>query len=495
MSPKVESVQLGYSPVAPTLDASPEDLQLFLQEAHGVAAAGAAESSLEAALAANRAASASLQAAAEAGWSTFRIAAVIEPNSPGAAVRLLQVLSELSQWGKVVTSVPSQQEIEQEKGGSELQAIVITPQTADELRSAVGSLDDVQSVTVDPWRHLSEAGAAADEAPAVDDRQGELDSYGRFQCGQPPEGEENKRVIDLGPEARGKSQREQLEMAAEKIWTLQTVRIDVEQLDALMNMIGELAIDRTRIIQISRVLLSRYKEDELVQALGETSAHVVKVVNELHQDMMQVRMLPIGLLFSRFPRLVRDLSRNNGKNIEFVVEGQDTEIDRSVIEKIKDPLVHLIRNAVDHGIEPLETRQAAGKPDAGLIKLSARHDQGYIVITLEDDGAGIDAQRVKESAVRKGIVSAETAERMPDAESLELIFKAGVSTTKTTTEVSGRGVGMDIVMREVQALNGLVQVHTNVGVGTTFTLRLPLTLTNLSEERQYMDKLITEVLL
>jgi len=218
-------------------------------------------------------------------------------------------------------------------------------------------------------------------------------------------------------------------------------------------------------------------------------------VNELHQDMMQVRMLPIGLLFSRFPRLVRDLSQSNGKNIEFMVEGQDTEIDRSVIEKIKDPLVHLIRNAVDHGIEPPEARQAAGKPDAGLIKLSARHDQGYIVITLEDDGAGIDAQRVRESAVRKGIVPVETAERMSEGESLELIFRAGVSTAKTATEISGRGVGMDIVMREVQALNGLVQVHTNVGVGTTFTLRLPLTLANLSEERQYMDKLITEVLL
>jgi two-component system, chemotaxis family, sensor kinase CheA len=243
-----------------------------------------------------------------------------------------------------------------------------------------------------------------------------------------------------------------------------------------MNMVGELVIDRTRVSQLSRLLQGRFKEDEYVSALAETSMHIAKVVDELHESMMSVRMLPVGLLFSKFPRLVRDLSRDLDRKVTLAVEGEETEIDRSVIEKIKDPLVHLIRNSLDHGIEPAEERAAAGKPEASILKLTAAHEQGQIIISIEDDGRGIDTERVVASAVKKGQISPEAAERLSHREKLELIFAPGLSTAAKTTEVSGRGVGMDIVRRDIESLNGRVEVESEAGRGTTFRLRLPLTL-------------------
>jgi two-component system chemotaxis sensor kinase CheA len=192
--------------------------------------------------------------------------------------------------------------------------------------------------------------------------------------------------------------------------------------------------------------------------------------------MMQVRMLPVGVLFSKFPRVVRDLARSLGKEINLVVEGEGTEIDRSVIDKIRDPLVHLLRNAVDHGVEPPEGRAAAGKPAQSTLKLTARHEQGQILIALADDGKGIDPAAIREAAVRKGEISQEAADRLSDREALELIFAPGLSTAQQTTEVSGRGVGGDVIRRDIESLNGRVEVESTMGVGTTFTLRLPLTL-------------------
>ena len=271
--------------------------------------------------------------------------------------------------------------------------------------------------------------------------------------------------------------RAQIAASAQKVEALQTtVRIDVDQLDALMNMVGELVIDRTRVSQLSRLLQGRFKEDEYVGALAETSMHIAKVVDELHESMMAVRMLPVGLLFSKFPRLVRDLSRGLDRKVTLAVEGEETEIDRSVIEKIKDPLVHLIRNSVDHGIEPAADRVAAGKPEESILKLIASHEQGQIVISIEDDGRGIDTVRVVAAAVKKGQISQEVADRLSHREQLELIFAPGLSTAATTTEVSGRGVGMDIVRRDIESLNGRVEVESEAGEGSTFRLRLPLTL-------------------
>lgn len=187
-------------------------------------------------------------------------------------------------------------------------------------------------------------------------------------------------------------------------------------------------------------------------------------------------MLPVESVFNRFPRMIRDLARKAGKNVDFVVEGKETELDRSVIEEIGDPLIHLLRNAVDHGIEETVDRRAAGKPEAGAIKLSARHEENHIIITVQDDGRGIDARRVRDKAVEKGLIGAEAAARLSDAESVDLIFLPGLSTATNVSEVSGRGVGMDIVKNNIERLNGTVSIRTRLGEGSSFEVKMPLTL-------------------
>ncbi|MCZ6539938.1 MAG: chemotaxis protein CheA, partial [Chloroflexi bacterium] len=220
----------------------------------------------------------------------------------------------------------------------------------------------------------------------------------------------------------------------------------------------------------------RYKADDLVESLGKTAAHVAKVVNDLQEDFMQVRMLPISTVFSSFPRMMRDLARTLDKQLDFQVTGGDTEIDRTVIEKVRDPLVHMLRNALDHGIESRADRVAAGKPETGVIKLSAFHEQGHIVITVEDDGGGIVPEKIKKAFTEKGLISEEAASRMSDIEAVDLIFLAGASTKSHATEVSGRGVGMDIVKSNIEAINGFVDVESTPGKGSKFVARLPLSL-------------------
>ncbi len=256
----------------------------------------------------------------------------------------------------------------------------------------------------------------------------------------------------------------------------QSVRVDVKTLDSLMNMVEELVIDRSRISQINRVLESKYAGDELVRDLSQTSSHVIKVINELQQDIMQVRMVPIGTLFNSFPRLVRDLAQRQGKKIEFTMEGLDTELDRSIIEQIRDPLIHLLRNAVDHGVEDPERRVTVGKPPIALVRLSAFQEGGHIVISMEDDGKGIDVSAVKRKAVSNGLITSEEAARLSMADAVNLVFMPGFSTTEVATDVSGRGVGLDVVKTNIEKLSGSVVTDSRPGEGTRFMIVLPLTL-------------------
>jgi two-component system chemotaxis sensor kinase CheA len=255
----------------------------------------------------------------------------------------------------------------------------------------------------------------------------------------------------------------------------QSVRVDVRTLDNLMNMVEELVIDRSRMVQINRRLESKYGDDVLIRDLSQTSHHIIKVISELQQDVMRVRMVPIGTLFSSFPRLVRDLARQERKTLSFAVEGEDTELDRTIIEKIRDPLVHLLRNAVDHGVETPQEREAAGKAETAYVRLIAYQEEGHIVITLEDDGQGIEAEKVRDASVSRGLVAAEEASRLTDADAMNLIFLAGISTVEKANEVSGRGVGLDVVKTNIEALCGSVRVESKVGQGTKFTIILPLT--------------------
>ncbi|MEW5961132.1 MAG: chemotaxis protein CheA, partial [Chloroflexota bacterium] len=210
--------------------------------------------------------------------------------------------------------------------------------------------------------------------------------------------------------------------------------------------------------------------------LGEMTAHIGRVVDQLQEEVMRARMLPISYVFNKIPRLVRDLSRNAGKQVNLVVEGEDTELDRSLIEFIGDPLIHLLRNAMDHGIESPQTRVAAGKQPTGTIRLAAAHEEGHIVITVEDDGQGIDPERVRQAALKRGIITPEEANQLSRDEAIDLIFRPNLSTAEKVTEISGRGVGMDVVRANIERLSGSVVVDSKIGQGTTFRITLPLTL-------------------
>ncbi|WP_448375945.1 chemotaxis protein CheA [Fervidobacterium sp.] len=267
---------------------------------------------------------------------------------------------------------------------------------------------------------------------------------------------------------REKEEAEEKNKEQKKVKVTQTVRVDTEKLDTLMNLMGELVIARSRIADI----LKKYSIKEVDESLAQLS----RITLDLQNIVMKVRMVPIEFVFNRFPRMVRDLSRNLGKEINFIMEGEETELDRTFVEVIGDPLVHLIRNAIDHGIETKEERIANGKPPIGTVKLSARHEGNNVVIEVEDDGRGMSREKILKKAVERGLVSEEKAAAMPDERIFEFIFLPGFSTKEQVSELSGRGVGMDVVKNTVESLNGSVSIESKLGKGTKVAIRLPLTL-------------------
>jgi two-component system chemotaxis sensor kinase CheA len=252
--------------------------------------------------------------------------------------------------------------------------------------------------------------------------------------------------------------------------------VNVERLENLMNLVGELVIDQTRVQQVKTLFHRKFGADELVDQLGQLSDHLSRIIGELHEGVMKVRMLPIEQLFSRFPRMVRDLAVTVGKEIELEMDGKETELDRTLIEELGDPLIHILRNAVDHGIEPPSLRKQAGKREAGTIHLAASHEDNQVVIRIEDDGAGMDLERLKQTAIAKGLITEEEAGRLTEKEALALIFRPGFSTAAQVSEVSGRGVGMDIVRDSIERMNGTIDIDTTLGQGTRMRIALPLTL-------------------
>lgn len=256
----------------------------------------------------------------------------------------------------------------------------------------------------------------------------------------------------------------------------QTIRVDVKRLDSLMNLIGELVLGKNRLIKIYNDVEERYEGEKFLEELNQVVASVSMVTTDIQLAVMKTRMLPIGRVFNKFPRMVRDLSRELGKNIELVISGEETELDKSIVEEIGDPLVHLIRNACDHGVESKEERIAAGKKEQGTVELKAYNEGNHIVVEITDDGKGMDPVILKAKAVEKGIISEREADSMTDKEAYSLIFKAGFSTAKVVTNVSGRGVGMDVVKTNIEKLNGIIDVDSTYGEGTTLKLKIPLTL-------------------
>jgi two-component system chemotaxis sensor kinase CheA len=376
-----------------------------------------------------------VEAACQEGKYVYRINIKFKRESSWASVRCFQILQGISPIADIIASQPTPEEIEKGNAGTSFELVAASNKHEGNLKKVISSVDEIQDIVISKYPAEESAPVAAKAPP-----------------------------------------KESVTLKREETRLSQTVRVDVSRLDTLMEQVGELVINRNQISQIGRILGEKYRDDEVVHNLNTTVSQIVKIIRTLQQDVMSIRLLPIEIVFNTLPRMARDIARKTNKKITFLIEGQETEVDRSIIEHLRDPLVHMLRNAVDHGIESPEERIAAGKPEVGTIKLSAFHEHDNIVIKLKDDGQGINTMLLRKTAVKKGILSTQAASKLPDDEVINLIFASGFSTAKKVTEISGRGVGMDVVKTNIEALGGSVRYESAVGQGTTFTLSLPLTL-------------------
>ena len=383
---------------------------------------------------------------------------------PMPSVRAYQVIDRLSALGALAYSEPSVDRIE--AGDDVLDLVVVVEYDGDALEplaQAIRSVTDVEDVRV---LQVSQIGSTRTAMQRAADA----------QEAAPPADATRKATADaVGGAARTVAGISPSKATAASVGAT-TVRVDVARLDVLSNLVAELVIDRTHLAQLESKLADKHGGDELVSELNRTSTHIGRLTTELQEAINKARMLPIDNVFKRFPRMVRDLAQKQGKEVELIIRGEDTELDRSVSEEIGDPLIHLLRNAVGHGIEPPEERARAGKPPRGVVRLSAFRQENYIVLQVADDGRGIDPEMIRASAVRKGIVAEDAAARLSDKDAINLVFASGLSTATKADDVSGRGVGMDIVRRNLEKLNGSISLDTAIGRGSTFTVKLPLTL-------------------
>ena len=287
------------------------------------------------------------------------------------------------------------------------------------------------------------------------------------------EQKEPQKPVSPAPSSSSTSKSKATPKKAEKK-SSETIRVDVERVENLMNLVGEIVLDRNRILRVTQDVEKECRT-EAVEKLVEAVTSLDRTVSDLQVAVMKLRMQPIKKIFSKFPRLVRDLARKLNKKVQLIIEGEDTELDRSILDKLEDPLIHLVRNALDHGIEPPEERIAKGKPEVGTVRLFAYHEGDHIVVGIQDDGRGIDPEKVKKKALEKGLITPEQAAQMSDKEAYELIFLPGFSTADKVSDVSGRGVGMDVVASTIHSLRGSIEIDSELGKGTTILLKLPLT--------------------
>ncbi len=391
----------------------------------------------------------------------YRVRFLLTEDCVMKYVRSFMAISVIQENGELLATIPDQVKLEEEQFDREFELYFQSKDSVELLKSKFNGIGEMEWYDVSPWQS---DGSQAEVAEAAEPIEAVAEQTSTKTEAKPAE--------TAAPAPAGQNNAG----AQKKFDTGQTVRVDVARLDELMNLVGELVIDRTRVAQIGAVLASKYDYDENIEALAETVGHIARITSDLQDQIMKARMLPIETVFNRFPRMVRDLSQKIGKDIKLELVGGETELDRSVIEVIGDPLMHILRNSVDHGVELPEDRVKAGKPAQGHVVVSARHQENHIVIEITDDGKGIDVERVKAKAVQTGVITKDQAERMTEKEALQLIFASGLSTAEKVTDVSGRGVGMDVVRSNIQKLGGIIDLETTMGEGSKFSLRLPLTL-------------------
>jgi len=381
------------------------------------------------------------------------------------SVRAYMVLRELEDNGEIITTYPSMSDLDEENFElSFLVAVVSESMAKEEVRNALLNITEIEKVDIFPWEIKEKTGPApppsepappdTEDGAGVQEKPAEKEGKAAEAAGK--KGNADKAAADKGVQDASKSG------VVEK-----TVRVETVKLDELINLVGEMVINRTQVLE-----LGKGQSEELDRCLEQLD----RIATDLQNASMKLRMVPIKQVFDRFPRMVRDIGKEKGKEVQLHISGEDTELDRSLINQLSDPLVHLIRNAIDHGLENAEEREKQGKNRKGNIYLMAHHEGSHVVITVEDDGKGMDPEKLKESAVRKGVITPEEAEKFRAEETYNLIFYNGFSTTETVSEVSGRGVGMDAVKNNIEAMQGSVEVSSETGEGSRFVLRLPLTL-------------------
>jgi two-component system chemotaxis sensor kinase CheA len=387
--------------------------------------------------------------ALEQGMNAFKMTVVLNKSCVLKSARAFIVFQLIEKRCEIIKSVPKVQDIEDERFDNEFTVVIVTEADSGELSKEINSVAEIDEVLIVPIDSKQSQGTDSDKKAASQDEKSRNES----------KTEENDR--------KGLSEHKQTQ-SSQGVKTGKTVRVDIERLDNLMNLVSELIIIKTR--------LDGMTKDENSQSYNEVIEYLERVSTSLHDAVMKVRMVPVETVFNRFPRMIRDISKSLGKEIILKMSGEETELDRTVIDEIGDPLIHLLRNSADHGIEQLEKRKELGKPEAGLISLRAYQDGNNVVIEVEDDGAGMDTEKIRKKAVERGLISKDASKNLSQKEIIDFLFKPSFSTAEQVTDLSGRGVGLDVVKTKIETLGGMVEVESEFGKGSKFIIRLPLTL-------------------
>ena len=368
------------------------------------------------------------------GKNAFRIIVVFDKKSVVRQAKVQIIIRDLSANGEIIKTTPAREDITSGKFSDEVEIILVTEKSKNDIINTVHNISgilDSQVIGID-------------------------EIYSKKQIIQKEVSKEHAKAAIADKHS------------ASVVRQISSIKIDIKKLDNLMNMVGELLINKMRLQQIAK------KHD--IDELNRVMKLVDRLTDDIQDNVTKARMIPIGNIFNRFPRMVRDLAKKENKNVELKIEGEDIEFDRNILDELGDPIVHLLRNSVDHGVESPDERTNAGKNATGIVSLIAKRDKNNALVIVSDDGYGIDAQKVKESSISKGLITKAEADKMSENDIKRLIFRPGVSTNKEITDVSGRGVGMDVVETKVKALGGVVMLDSTLGKGTTVTLKLPLTI-------------------
>lgn len=374
------------------------------------------------------------------GMNVFQINIELSSNCVLKSARAFVIFTDLERLGEIIHCHPSTQDIEDEKFESEFSVVFVTKETKQKVEETILGVSEIEKVSVIAF-----------------EKEADFESNARVE-----HIEENTSTEQPQENSTGQNAKQQV--------SNKTVRVNIDRLDTLMNLVSELIIVKTQLEGLN------LKENDMANNYTDSVEYLERITTSLHDAVMKVRMVPVETVFNRFPRMIRDISRKLEKEIELVMSGEETELDRTVIDEIGDPLIHLLRNAADHGLETTEERMHIGKPRKGTIKLQAYQDGNSVVIEVEDDGKGININKIKSKAIEKGSVTKEEVANMSENEAIELLFRPSFSMADKISDLSGRGVGLDVVKSKITSLGGHVEVQTELGKGSKFIVRLPLTL-------------------